>query len=133
MQDRMEIRELTDVFANLADGKHEDGVLEFQMGADGEVHEIKGRGAIVEAFRNTTGPDLLRANKSCGQILSGFWPQPLAFMEFMPLSGCGWHSDSFCKMNLRFSISVNYPSFSRSIILQFFFYLPALDFIQGRY
>lgn len=65
LQDRMEIRELTDVFANLADVKDvegqgelflKDGVLEFQMGADGEVNEIAGRDAIVEAFRNTVGP-----------------------------------------------------------------------------
>lgn len=65
MQDRMEIRELTDIFANLADVKDvegqgrlflEDGVLEFQMGTEGQVNEIRGRQAIVEAFRNTVGP-----------------------------------------------------------------------------
>lgn len=65
MQDRMEIRELTDVFANLADVKDvegqgelflEDGVLEFQMGFDGEINVISGRKAIVEAFRNTVCP-----------------------------------------------------------------------------
>lgn len=46
MQDRMEIRELTDIFANLADVKDvegqgrlflEDGVLEFQMGTEGKL------------------------------------------------------------------------------------------------
>ncbi len=51
IQDRMEIRELTDVFANLADTKEvekqvelfmEDGLLEFQMGFDGEINEIRG-------------------------------------------------------------------------------------------
>lgn len=65
IQDRMEIRELTDVFANLADVKDvegqgelflEDGVLEFQMGFEGEVNTISGRKAIVEAFRNTVCP-----------------------------------------------------------------------------
>lgn len=65
IQDRMEIRELTDVFANLADVKDvdgqgelflEDGVLEFQVGPEGEVNEIVGRKAIVEAFRNTVCP-----------------------------------------------------------------------------
>ena len=49
MQDRMEIRELTDRFANLADTKEvdkqvvlflPDGTLEFQMGFDGEINEI---------------------------------------------------------------------------------------------
>ena len=65
MQDRMEIRELTDVFANLADTKEvekqaelfaEDGLLGFQMGFDGEIHEIRGRAALLEAFRATVCP-----------------------------------------------------------------------------
>ena len=69
LQDRIAIHELTDVFANLADvrdveGQGElflpDGVLEFQMGPEGEVHEIVGREAIVSAFRNTVlGPELV--------------------------------------------------------------------------
>ncbi len=65
IQDRMEIRELTDVFANLADTKEvekqvelfmEDGLLEFQMGFDGEINEIRGRAALLEAFRRTVCP-----------------------------------------------------------------------------
>ena len=55
IQDRIEIRELTDRFANLADTKEvdkqvelfvPDGTLEFQMGFDGEINEIKGREAL---------------------------------------------------------------------------------------
>lgn len=65
IEDRMAIRELTDVFANLADTKEvdkqtelfaEDGVLEFQMGFDGEINEIKGREALFQAFQGTVGP-----------------------------------------------------------------------------
>lgn len=65
IQDRIEIRELTDIFANLADTREvdkqvelflEDGMLEFQMGFDGEIHEIKGRSALREAFGNTVIP-----------------------------------------------------------------------------
>ena len=65
IQDRMEIRELTDVFANLADTKEvekqvelflEDGMLEFQMGFDGEINEIKGRAALLDAFSKTVCP-----------------------------------------------------------------------------
>ncbi len=65
MQDRIEIRELTDIFANLADTKEvekqvelfaEDGLLEFQMGFDGEIHEIRGRATLLEAFRSTVCP-----------------------------------------------------------------------------
>jgi len=60
IEDRMAIRELTDIFANLADTKEvdkqaelfaEDGVLEFQMGFDGEINEIKGREACSRPFR----------------------------------------------------------------------------------
>ena len=65
MQDRVEIRELTDVFANLADTKEvekqvelflPDGKLEFQIGFDGEINNIVGREALLEAFRGTVGP-----------------------------------------------------------------------------
>lgn len=65
MQDRMEIRELTDVFANLADTKEvekqvelflPDGKLEFQIGFDGEINEIIGREALLQAFSRTVGP-----------------------------------------------------------------------------
>ena len=65
MQDRMEIRELTDVFANLADTKEvekqvelflPDGKLEFQIGFDGEINEIVGRDALLQAFSGTVGP-----------------------------------------------------------------------------
>lgn len=62
---KMELKELVDVFSNLADVKDaeaqgelftEDGVLEFQMGFDGEIHNIVGRKALVEAFAATIGP-----------------------------------------------------------------------------
>ena len=65
IQDRMEIRELTDVFANLADTKEvekqvelflPDGKLEFQIGFDGEINEIIGREALLQAFGGTVGP-----------------------------------------------------------------------------
>ena len=65
IQDRIEIRELTDLFANYADTKEidkqvelfaEDGYLEFQMGFDGEVKEIRGRKALFDAFTNTVVP-----------------------------------------------------------------------------
>ena len=65
MQDRMEIRKLTDVFANLADTKEvekqvelflPDGKLEFQIGFDGEINEIIGREAHLQAFSGTVGP-----------------------------------------------------------------------------
>ena len=61
---KQEIRELVDVFSILADNRDakgqgplftEDAVLEFQMGPEGEVHEIPGRDAIVAAFENTVG------------------------------------------------------------------------------
>ena len=81
MQDRMEIRELTDIFANLADVKDvegqgrlflEDGVLEFQMGTEGQVNEIRGRQAIVEAFRNTVGPAKLVYHINGQQTLTSY-------------------------------------------------------------
>ena len=61
---KQEIRELVDEFSILADNRDakgqgplftEDAVLEFQLGPEGEVHEIPGRAAIVAAFENTVG------------------------------------------------------------------------------
>ncbi|MCR4951975.1 MAG: nuclear transport factor 2 family protein [Solobacterium sp.] len=65
MQDRIEIRELTDMFANLADTREVDkqvqlflpeGKLEFQRGFDGEINEIVGREALLAAFTRTVCP-----------------------------------------------------------------------------
>ena len=62
---KMELKELVDVFSNLADVKDAaaqgelftpDGVLEFQMGFDGEVQNIVGREALVQAFSATINP-----------------------------------------------------------------------------
>lgn len=62
---KMELKELVDTFSNLADVKDakgqgelflEDGVLEFQMGFDGEINNIVGREALVAAFANTIEP-----------------------------------------------------------------------------
>lgn len=81
MQDRMEIRALTDKFADLADLKDvegqgdlflEDGVLEFQMGVEGRVNEIRGRSAIVEAFRNTVCPAKLVYHVNGQQTLTSY-------------------------------------------------------------
>jgi hypothetical protein len=61
---KQELQELVSEFSILADDRNpqgqgplftEDAVLEFQMGLDGEVHEIPGRDAIVAAFENTVG------------------------------------------------------------------------------
>lgn len=61
----MELKELVDVFSNLADVKDAksqgdlftpDGILEFQMGFNGEVQNIVGREALVEAFSATINP-----------------------------------------------------------------------------
>lgn len=61
---KQELRELVDEFSILADDRDpkaqgplftEDAVLEFQMGSEGEVHEICGRDAIVAAFEGTVG------------------------------------------------------------------------------
>ena len=61
---KQEIRELVDEFSILADNRDakgqgplftEDAVLEFQLGPEGDVHEIPGRDAIVAAFENTVG------------------------------------------------------------------------------
>ena len=57
---KQEIRELVDEFSILADNRDakgqgplftEDAVLEFQLGPEGEVHEIPGRDAIVAGAR----------------------------------------------------------------------------------
>lgn len=62
---KMELKELVDTFSNLADVKDaksqgdlflEDGVLEFQMGFDGDIHNIEGREALVKAFASTIEP-----------------------------------------------------------------------------
>ena len=62
---KMELRELVDTFSNLADIKDAksqgglflpDGVLEFQIGTDGEVQKIEGREALVQAFAATINP-----------------------------------------------------------------------------
>jgi hypothetical protein len=59
-----ELHDLVSEFSILADDRDargqgllftEDAVLEFQMGIDGEVHEIPGRAAIVDAFESTVG------------------------------------------------------------------------------
>ena len=61
---KQEIQELVSEFSILADDRDaqgqgplftEDAVLEFQMGPEGEVHEIPGRAAIVDAFEGTVG------------------------------------------------------------------------------
>ena len=61
---KQEIRELVDEFSILADNRDakgqgplftEDAVLEFQLGPEGDIHEIPGRDAIVAAFENTVG------------------------------------------------------------------------------
>ena len=65
MQAKMELKELADIFSNLADVKDAagqgelflpDGVLEFQIGPDGEINNIVGREALVEAFAATINP-----------------------------------------------------------------------------
>ena len=62
---KMELKELVDFFSNLADVKDAaaqgelftpDGVLEFQMGFDGEIQNIVGREALVQAFAATINP-----------------------------------------------------------------------------
>ena len=63
--EKMELKELVDTFSNLADVKDAksqgelflpDGVLEFQMGFDGEIQNIVGREALVQAFAATINP-----------------------------------------------------------------------------
>lgn len=63
--EKAQIKELVDTFSNLADVKDaksqgdlflEDGKLEFQIGFDGEINNIEGREALVDAFANTINP-----------------------------------------------------------------------------
>ena len=65
MQAKMELKELADIFSNLADVKDAagqgelflpDGTLEFQIGFDGEINNIVGREALVQAFATTINP-----------------------------------------------------------------------------
>lgn len=65
MNAKLELKELVDTFSNLADVKDAksqgdlftpDGVLEFQMGFDGQVQNIVGREALVAAFSATIEP-----------------------------------------------------------------------------
>ncbi|MBU3202409.1 nuclear transport factor 2 family protein [Clostridium estertheticum] len=65
MQEKLEIQELVNRFANLADEKDaksqgdlflENGMLEFQMGFDGEIQNIIGREELVKAFAATINP-----------------------------------------------------------------------------
>ena len=65
LKDENEIRELANTFANLADVKDaksqgelflSDGILEFQMGMEGELKNIVGRDALVKAFAATINP-----------------------------------------------------------------------------
>jgi len=65
LHDEREIRELVNIFANLADVKDAksqgdlflpDGILEFQRGFDGTIQNIIGRDALVTAFANTINP-----------------------------------------------------------------------------
>ena len=65
ISEKMKLKELADTFSNLADikdakGQGElflpDGVLEFQMGFDGEIQNIVGREALVQAFAATINP-----------------------------------------------------------------------------
>ena len=65
IQAKMELKELADIFSNLADVKDAagqgelflpDGTLEFQIGFDGEINNIVGREALVEAFAATINP-----------------------------------------------------------------------------
>ena len=63
---KLELRELADSFATLSDtGAAEalselftpDGVLEFQIGFNGELNRIRGREDLLAAFRATLTPD----------------------------------------------------------------------------
>ena len=65
IQAKMELEELVDTFSNLADVKDAagqgelflpDGRLEFQIGFDGEISNIVGREALVQAFAATIDP-----------------------------------------------------------------------------
>ncbi|MBU3156859.1 nuclear transport factor 2 family protein [Clostridium estertheticum] len=65
IQEKLEIQELVNRFANLADEKDaksqgdlflENGMLEFQMGFDGGIQNIIGREELVKAFAATINP-----------------------------------------------------------------------------
>jgi len=65
MNDEHDIKELANRFAVLADEKNAvgqgelflpDGILEFQIRYEGEIHTIKGRTALVNAFASTINP-----------------------------------------------------------------------------
>lgn len=65
LSNRVQLRELIDRFAYLADIKDaagqgelftEDGALAFQFGFDGELTEVKGKDNLVEAFSGTLLP-----------------------------------------------------------------------------
>jgi hypothetical protein len=62
LNDEKQIRDLVNEFANLADVKDAkaqgelflpDGKVEFQIGMDGQLQEIKGREPLVQAFAAT--------------------------------------------------------------------------------
>ena len=63
--EKMKLKELVDAFANLADEKNaagqgelftEQGVLEFQVGFDGELQKIEGKEMLVKAFSAALTP-----------------------------------------------------------------------------
>jgi len=65
LNDEKQIRDIVNEFANLADVKDAkaqgelflpDGKIEFQMGIDGQIHNIIGREPIVQAFAATINP-----------------------------------------------------------------------------
>jgi ketosteroid isomerase-like protein len=65
LSDEKQIRDLVNEFANLADVKNAkaqgelflpDGKVEFQIGINGQVQEIKGRESIIQAFAATINP-----------------------------------------------------------------------------
>lgn len=65
LNDEKQIRDLVNEFANLADVKDvkaqgelflPDGKVEFQIGMNGQLQEIKGREHLVQAFASTINP-----------------------------------------------------------------------------
>jgi ketosteroid isomerase-like protein len=65
LNDEKQIRDLVNEFANLADVKDAkaqdelflpDGKVEFQIGMNGQLREIKGREHLVQAFASTINP-----------------------------------------------------------------------------
>lgn len=62
---KLELKELVDSFSNFADTKDAisqanlftpDGILEFQIGFEGDIHKIVGRETLVNAFSSTLNP-----------------------------------------------------------------------------